>query len=42
MTRYHTDGVEKAPPGSGFAVEGMQDTDNRVNVVYRCRKAERL
>jgi hypothetical protein len=42
-TRYHSDaGFERALRESGFTVEATQETENRVNVVYRCRKAERL
>lgn len=42
-TRYHSDAdFEDALRDSGFAVEAMHETDNRVNVVYRCRKAERI
>jgi hypothetical protein len=41
-TRYHSDAdFEQALRESGFAVEAMQETDNRVNVVYRCRKLDR-
>jgi hypothetical protein len=42
-TRYHSDAdFERALRESGFAIEAMHETDNRVNVVYRGRKAERL
>jgi hypothetical protein len=42
-TRYHSDtDFEHALRESGFTVEGVQETENRVNVVYRGRKAERL
>jgi hypothetical protein len=41
-TRYHSDvDFERALRESGFAVEVMHETENRVNVVYRCRKADR-
>lgn len=40
-TRYHSDAdFERALRESGFAVEAMHETQNRVNVVYRCRRTQ--